>query len=284
LAADEAGAYSAAGDRLFPATLVLSQIAPGDEFYVTADTLPLAGGSPGAPRRAGNFSATYTKTLTERLGIVIDQTWTRLDRIAAAPSYGWQNAEMAVKYLAVLDPPNEFLLTVGLGRETGGTGARQVGASRAGATTPAVFFGKGLGDLDISMLRPLAVTGLAGYQVADGRPRPDLVTGGLVVEYSIPYLQSKVQSFDLPEPVRGLTPMAEVNWTTPGRGRSFGARPSLLFAPGVSYAGPGWELAVEALLPATRATGRGIGVIAQFHLSLDYLAPETIGRPLFSVR
>ena len=63
---------------------------------------------------------------------------------------------------------------------------------------------------------------------------------------------------------------------------SFGARTTVLFAPGVSYAGPGWELAAEVLIPVTRATGRGIGAIAQFHLSLDYLFAETIGRPLFS--
>src|SRR5439155_18232960 len=146
---------------------------------------------------------------------------------------------------------------------------------------PAVFFGKGLGDLDIGMLRPLAIAGLAGYQIADSRPRPNLVTAGLVVEYSIPYLQSKVQSLDLPEFIRGLTPMTEIQWTIPG-GQSFGAQSTALIAPGVSYAGPGWELAIEALIPATRATGRGVGAIAQLHLSLDYLAAETIGRPLFS--
>jgi hypothetical protein len=274
-------AYSAAGDRLFPATLVLPQIAPGDEFYVWGSTLPLNGGPPGTPTRSDNFHATYMKTLTERLGIVIEENWTRLDRAATRPSFGWQNLDMEIKYLAVNDHDREFLLTLGLDREFGGTGAQRVGAFAAGATTPRVYLGKGLGDLDIGYLRPLAITGLAGYQIADSRPRPNLVTAGLVVEYSIPYLQSKVQSFDLPEFVRGLTPMTEFSLTIPG-GQSFGARTTALFAPGVSYAGAGWELAVEALIPASRATGRGVGVIAQFHLSLDYVAPETIGRPLFS--
>ena len=55
-----------------------------------------------------------------------------------------------------------------------------------------------------------------------------------------------------------------------------------LIAPGLSYAGAGWELAIEGLVPARRATGRGVGVRAQFHLSLDFVAAETIGRPLFS--
>jgi hypothetical protein len=276
-----AGAYTAAGDRLFPATLVLPQIAPGDEFYVNAMTLPLAGGTAGAASRATSFTTTYAKTITDRLGIVIDESWTRLDRVGAGSFNGWQNFDTAIKYLAIVDQPHEFLFTVGLGREFGGTGASRVGARASGATTPTVFFGKGLGDLDIGLLRPLAITGEAGYQIADTRPRPDLVTTGFVVEYSIPYLESKVQSFDLPELVRGLTPMTEVSITVPS-GQSFGARTTALIAPGVSYAGEGWELAIEGLVPASRATGKGIGVTAQFHLSLDFVAPETIGRPLFS--
>jgi len=276
-----ARAYTAAGDRLFPATLVLPQIGPGDEFYVSAMTLPLSGRKPGAASRISNFTATYAKTITDRLGIVIDETWTRLDRVGAGSFNGWQNTDTAIKYLAIVDQPHEFLFTVGLGREFGGIGASRVVARASGVTTPTVFFGKGLGDLDIGLLRPLAITGDAGYQIADTRPRPNLATTGFVVEYSIPYLQSKVQSLDLPELVRGLTPMTEVWFTVPS-GQSFGARTTALIAPGVSYAGEGWELAIEGLVPASRATGKGIGVTAQFHLSLDFVAPETVGRPLFS--
>jgi hypothetical protein len=75
--------------------------------------------------------------------------------------------------------------------------------------------------------------------------------------------------------------MTEFVFSTP-TGKSFGARTTALFAPGVTYAGEGYEIAIEALIPVTRATGRGIGVTAQLHLSLDFLAPDTIGRPLFS--
>ncbi len=274
-------AYSASGDRLFPATLVLPQIAPGDEFYIWADTLPQTPAGVGTGTRQSNFAAVYAKTITDRLGIVVEETWTRLDRVAKGSWSAMQNFDTEIKYLAIDNQPNEFLLTLGLDREWGGTGAQRVGAFSSGATSPRVYFGKGLGDLDIGYLRPLAVAGLVGYQIADARPRPDLVTSGFVVEYSIPYLQSKVQSLDLPEFVRGLTPMTEVLFTTPA-GRSFGGRTTALIAPGLSYAGAGWELAIEGLVPATRATGRGVGAIAQFHLSLDFVAAETIGRPLFS--
>ncbi len=281
LTARDAAAYSAAGDRLFPATLQLPQLSPGDEFYLWTNTQPLSGGPPGSGTRTTEVNAVWGKTLTERLGIVVEENWTRLDRVRRGTWSAFQNLDTEIKYLAIIDQPHEFLLTVGVDREFGGTGAQRVGAFASGATTPRVYFGKGLGDLDIGRLRPLAVTGLVGYQAADAAPRPDQVQAGLVVEYSIPYLQSKVESLDLPELLRGLTPMTETLFTIPA-GKSFGARTTALVAPGISYAGAGWELAFELMLPATRATGSGVGAIAQLHLSLDYLAGESIGHPLFS--
>jgi hypothetical protein len=275
-------AYSAAGDRLFPATLQLPQIAPGDEFYLNELNLPLSGGPVGSPSRVNNFTATYAKTITERLGVVIDGTFTSLDRVRRGSLQGWQNLDTELKFLAVTNRPHEFLMSLGLDREFGDTGRPAVGASSSGATTPRLYFGKGLGDLDIGYFRPLAIAGFAGYAVADSRPRPDIVQGGFVLEYSVPYLQSKVQSLDLPDFLRNLTPLTEVTFTTPGGGQSFGARTTLSIAPGVSYAGEGWELAVEGIVPLTQATGRGFGVTAQLHLSLDFLMPETLGRPLLS--
>jgi hypothetical protein len=277
----EGHAYTAAGDRLFPATILLPQISPGDEFYTNVITLPQTPAGIGTPNRNTTFSEVYAKTITDRFGLYVEEDYTRLDRVKAGTLSGWQNLAVSAKYLAVLDLPREFLLTLGLAREFGDTGARRVGASPSGATAPQVFFGKGLGDFDVGYLRPLAVTGFASYVAADSRPRPDLAQGGLTVQYSIPYLQSKVQSFELPDLVRGLTPMTEFVFSTP-TGKSFGARTTALFAPGVSYAGEGYEIAIEALIPVTRATGRGIGVTAQLHLSLDFLLPETLGRPLFS--
>jgi hypothetical protein len=282
VSADRSSAYTASGDRIFPATLILPQLTPGDEFYVNFMTLPLANNGPGTPNRSTNLTATYIKSITDRLGIEVEETHTFLGRSGAGSLSGWQNFDAELKYLAVNDIEHEFLVSLGVDRESGGTGELRVGASPSGATTPRLYFGKGLGDLDIGYLRPLAITGLGGIQIADFAPRPNLVTGGFAVEYSIPYLESKVQSFNLPEVIRGLTPMTEISFTTPA-GRSYGARVTALIAPGVSYAGEGWEFAVEALVPASRATGTGFGVTAQIHFALDFLFADTIGKPIFSV-
>ena len=81
--------------------------------------------------------------------------------------------------------------------------------------------------------------------------------------------------------MRNLTPMTEVVVNVP-TGPTYGVRTTAMVAPGVSYAGEGWELGIEALVPLSKATGRGVGVTAQLHFSLDFLFPDTIGKPLFS--
>jgi hypothetical protein len=280
-AADNANAYTASGDRNFPATLILPQLAPGDEFYLNYNMLPLSGSGAGTANRASNFTAVYGKTITDNLGIFLEENYTGIGVEGAGTKWGWQNQDGSIKYLAINNIDHEFIMTLGLDRETGGTGATKVGSSPSGATGPQLYFGKGLGDLDIGYLRPLAVTTFSAVSLADTAPRPDIVNNGFTVEYSIPYLQSKVEAFDLPEMVRHMTPMTEVLFTAPV-GRAYGAHPTALVAPGISYAGDGWEFAVEAQLPATRATGSGIGVTAQLHIALDFFFSDSIGKPIFS--
>ena len=159
---------------------------------------------------ATNLTVTLDKTLTERLGVGVQDGYNWIGRNGASTLVGWQNLLAYVKYEAILDPPHEFLFSIGTAHEFGGTGTRRVGAPQNGATlVPTVFFAKGLGDLPIGYLRPLAAQGFTTYQLSSGSPRPDNFLAGLAVEYSIPYLQSKVRAFDLPDLLSGLTPLVE---------------------------------------------------------------------------
>lgn len=273
-----AAAYTAVGDRVFPATILLPQAAPGDDLYVTPSTLPVPGGN------ATNLTATLDKLLTERLGIGIQDGYNWIGRDNASTLVGWQNLLAYVKYEAILDPPHEFLFSIGAAHEFGGTGTRRVGAPENGATlVPTTFFAKGLGDLPIGYFRPLGLQGFATYQLSSGAPRPDNVLAGLAVEYSIPYLQSKVRAFDLPDLLRGMTPIVETLVVTPTRNRG-GSTTAVIVAPGVAYSGQGWQFAIEARVPANSAAGSGVGVLAQFSLSLDYFFPDSLGRPLLAGR
>ena len=174
-----AAAYTAVGDRVFPATILLPQAAPGDALYVTPSTLPVPGGN------ATNLTATLDKTLTERLGIGIQDGYNWIGRDNASTLVGWQNLLAYVKYEAILDPPHEFLFSIGTAHEFGGTGTHRVGAPDNGATlVPTTFFAKGLGDLPIGYFRPLGLQGFATYQLSSGAPRPDNFLAGLAVEYS----------------------------------------------------------------------------------------------------
>jgi hypothetical protein len=40
--------------------------------------------------------------------------------------------------------------------------------------------------------------------------------------------------------------------------------------------GEGWQFGIEAMIPMTRATGRGLGVTAQFHVWLDHFFPTAL--------
>jgi hypothetical protein len=277
LAPEAARAYTAAGDRIFVGTLILPQIAPTDAFWGTLNTQPMSGG------QSTLLTGTWAKTITERLGIFFEDgaTW-------QGSSSGAQNLNVRLQYQAVLDQPHEFLMSFGLSQDIGGTGNPRVGSFQQSATQPDVTFGKGFGDVPIGYLRPLALTGFAGFQFAEGsRPntaavRPNTVNIGFSVQYSIPYLVSKVTNPDLPPVLRGMTPIVEVFLSTPA-GRGHGQSTTLVVAPGFSFTqGDGWEFAAEALIPTTRATGTGVGVIAQLVLQLDYLLPTSLlGRPLF---
>ena len=278
-----AGAFVAAGDRVFPGTLILPQIAPTDEAYIQGAT-PFSGTPVPLVTRRTDGIWFFGKTLTERFGIRFRDVYSRLDPVGRSSRYGWQTLTANAQYEAVLDAPHEFLFSVGVDRQFGGTGAARVqprGFSAVGATTPSIYFGKGLGDLDIGYLRPLAIAGTFGYLIADKSPRPDVATAGFAIEYSIPYLESKVRALDLPDLIRGLTPITELFLTTPA-GQPHGVANTALIAPGLTYAGEGWQFGIEAMIPMTRATGRGLGVTAQLHVWLDYFFPNGIGRPVFS--
>jgi hypothetical protein len=269
-----ASAYEAAGDRTFPAMILLPQVAPADQIYFTPTTQPTSEG------QSTDLAINFAKRLTERLGVRFEEDYFWI----GGHNTGWQNLAMITQYLAVLDPVREALVTLGVNQEWGGTGARRIGAPPQGATTPTVYFAKGMGDYDIGYLRPFAVTGVIGYQFADSPPRSDALNTDVAVEYSIPYLQSKVRAFDLPAFLRGMTPLVEAVVMTPTGNNRGNNRTNATFGPGVNYSGEGWEFTIEALIPAGRSNVTGLGVAAQLNISLDYFFPDTIGKPLFSAR
>jgi hypothetical protein len=242
-------AWTSVGEyRNFPATLIVPQVTSTDGFWFTPNTQPFQGVAPmmnKAPTahpttRQSQFSGTYSKMITQELGIQLSDGLERDDRLGAKSVSGAQNFNALLQYEAYRSPrdsPHEFVLSFQVEQSFGSTGDKNLKSYQRSFTQPGITFAKGFGDLPISYLQPLAITGFTGYQFGEGgassSPKGNQVNAGFSVQYSIPYLVSKVARVDLPGWLRGMTPMIEMLYaTSSGNGH---ASTTLKVAPGVSY-------------------------------------------------
>lgn len=90
-----------------------------------------------------------------------------------------------------------------------------------------------------------------------------------------------MRDLGLPGFVNRLTPLVEVAYSSPASSPS-NVGTQVVVAPGVIYGGDSFQVGVEALIPANRASGGFVGVITQMHVFFDDLLPNSLGKPLFS--
>ncbi len=304
-----ASAHAVAGARVFPVTLTIDDPGVADEASLPTIVWQRSGANGGTgPVHEYTFGGEFDKRITERLGIAINDSYVVRTTGSDKTRTGWQDLVGTVKFQTYVNGPHEFIVSLGLIREFGHTGTAHIGADEYGNTTPTVYFGKGLGDLPIGFLRPLAITGTAGFSIADrelkaGQPPSDLAAnasapitgiaaqqfnngysnrwvGGLSVQYSIPYLQSQVRDVGLHGFLGHLVPLVEVAYSSPASAPS-NLGTQLVVAPGVIYQGDTFQFGIEALIPANKASGTNVGVIGQFHVFFDDLFPTSLGKPLF---
>jgi len=284
-----------AGKRFFPATLTIDDPFVADELSLpTISSRKLPASDEGPATRETNFSVDVSKRITDNLGIGLGATYKQLHPDDGETQRGFDNLEASVKYKFYQNDDHETIVSAGIDWDIGGSGAKRVGAESFSTFTPALFFGKGFGDLpqDMKFLRPLAVTGLVGVGIpsrastttindegdVDVERHPHTLEWGFAVEYSVPYLQSFVQDVGLREPFNRMIPVVEVAMsTTLDRGAS-GTTGTV--NPGIIWAGQYVQVAVEAAIPVNSRSGSHVGWIAQVHFFLDDLFPQTIGRPI----
>jgi hypothetical protein len=276
LAATPAGAHGIVGDRFFPATIATDDPAVADELSLpTIDGFKTADAP---PNTEVDISGEWSKRITSTFGVSFDGAWTRL-KTPDGTVTGFQNLGTTFKYLAVADAPHELMVSVGLGVDWGGTGDAKVGAERTTALTPTLYFGKGANDLPDRLwwARPFALTGVIGYQIPLAH-EPRALQSGFAVEYSFRYLSSHVRDIGLPSLVNQMTPLVEVQLTTPVAGRT----PSTgTINPGVLWSGNHMQFGAEAMIPINGASGHAVGAVFQLHWFLDDLFPHSIGRPIW---
>jgi hypothetical protein len=296
-------AHEIVGNRFFPATIGIDDPGVNDEMSLpTVDSFN-TGDNP--PVRQRDVSAEFSKRITEDFAISFGSTYTFLGPMdpTVAGANGFQNLDTTFKYRVLRNPEHEFVMSVGVSIEWGGTGAANVGAEPFHHYIPNIYFGKGLGDLPdtLSWIRPVAITGQVGYSIparnstttfsidpdsgdvtADTEFHPRVLNWGGTIQYSMPYLKSAVVDLGLPEFINHLIPLVEATLQTPvANTLTSGTLTTGTINPGVIWVGSTFQIAVEALIPINRQSGSNVGVIAQLHLYLDDIDPRGIGKPIF---
>lgn len=297
-----ARAHGVAGPRLFVSTLLIDDPNVADEatlplfFWLPQPTSP---GTAAPQQYELNFE--WDKRITENLGFGINDGYTWLRTPGAKTANGWQNLSVTLKYKPYVSPEHEFMMSVGVIRNFARTGANGTNGAAldnddTSSTIPTFYFGKGLGDLPIGLLRAFSVTGTFGYQIADEKLKSftdsmgnvsfnngtsNQWVGGMSVQYSLLYLQSQVKDFNFPEWVNRLTPLVEVTWSSPASKPTNDSTQYLIGA-GVNYTAVNYAVTVEMLIPGNRQTGSHLGLVAALHFYFDDMFPTTLGKPLVS--
>jgi hypothetical protein len=303
VSASQSPAHEIVGNRFFPATLTIDDPGVNDELSLpTVDSFN-TGDVP--PVRQRDISGEFSKRITQDFAVSFGSTYTFLSPTdpTAVGANGFQNLDTTFKYRVFKNPEHEFVFSVGLSVEWGGTGAQNVGAEPFNTYTPNIYFGKGLGDLPdtFSWIRPVAITGQIGYaipaqdftstvsfdpttgnQSIDTELHPRVLNWGASIQYSMPYLRSAVVDLGLPDFINHLIPLVEASLQTPvSNTLTSGTLTTGTINPGVLWVGNYFQVGVEALIPINRQSGSNVGVIAQLHLYLDDIDPRGIGKPIF---
>src|SRR5260221_10323110 len=163
-------AHGVAGKRVFPTTLTIDDPAVADEASLPTLQSQRHGTSDGGtPFRETDINAEFAKRITEHVGVAINYGYTIQDQIGAPSNYGFSNLNTTLKWQFLQNAPHELLMSAGVIKAWGGTGANAIGAANKVSTTPTAYFGKGFDDLPdaLNWFNPLAFTGTLGYQFQD---------------------------------------------------------------------------------------------------------------------
>ncbi len=275
LHAGPAWAHGIVGQRFFPATLTID-----DPFVADELSLPSVLHIKGSDAKQTTLGAELSKTITPNLGLSIGAAYNFIDPNdpEEGSSSGFDNPDISLKYSFFKSEAHETVLSLGFAVELGGVGQKSGGAASFTTMSPALFFGKGLGDLPdtLAYLRPVAITGVFGANIPLTSKESNALKYGVAIQYSLPYLQQFVKDVGIPAAAGRIFPIVELLFSTP----LDGGKTTGTVNPGLIWAGKYVEVGVEAILPINSETGKNVGVRALLHFFLDDIAPGVF-RPIF---
>jgi hypothetical protein len=268
-----ARAHEMVGNRFFPATLTIDDPGVNDELALPTVSISKTGDDPSFKQL--DVSGEISKRITDAFAVSFAPTWSRLyapGGPAMTGAQGFQDVETTFKYRVIKNAEHEFIMSVGLSIEWGGSGAQGVGADRFTTYTPSLWFGKGFGDLPSALdwAKPFAITGQIGYPIPgrsnttttsvdpdtgelgiDTEFSPRMLNWGGSLQYSMPYLKSAVVDLGLPDFINHLIPIVEFSMQTPvSNTLTSGTVTTGTISPGLIYVGNTFQVAVEAADPS----------------------------------
>lgn len=267
-------AHEALGLREFPATMAIEDPGVGDEL-IFPKVRAFKETDDGVTAWNTEIEGEFSKLLTDRLAIIGAGTYLSQSD-AAGGQDGFENFELTGKYQFYENPARELVMSLGLGWEIGDSGSDDIGAEEHSVITPQFYFGKGFGDLPDSMhyLKPFAITGQFGYGIATddrddtGARISDTASYGLTLQYSLPYLEK--MGTNVGAPFNRIVPLIEFAAEQPvNHADDYDLTGTV--NPGFIWMGDGMQIGLEAVLPLTKDSGQGVGVMAQLHWEIEDL-------------
>lgn len=266
-------AHGVIGPRFFPESVTVMDPFPADEMDFLAFSHQKDNNS-----LTNAYSGGISKRLSPNLSFGVDWEYDHIRPNDGSPSVrGFNNVGAELKYNMIRMPRHEFLATVALAWDIGGSGRRKITGDSHSSWTPELLFGYGFGDLPdaLKYLKPFAVTGQFGIASVAGRAADTAasVHYGLVLEYSLLYLQSFIKDIGVGWPFSRIVPMVEFAGESPFNGPNTGQATATAY-PGLTWAGRLYQMSVEAIVPLNNRSGSRTGAQALLHLYLDDMFPR----------
>ena len=302
-ATSPAFAHCFIGSRFFPANITTDDPCVVDELALPTISQFATGYVPAI--RQTDYAGEFSKRITEDFGVSVGRTLTHLAIPGGQNVTGFQNLETTFKYQYLTLPRSEFVASAAVSVEWGRTGRAAIGAERFSTVTPTLTFGKGFGNLPASSgwLRAFAVTGQLGYSIPawsrtlnvsidpdsgdvafDEERNARVLRYGGTLQFSMPYLRANVVDLELPDVFNRLVPIVEATFSTPvANTRTSGRVTRGSINPGIIFAADKFQIGAEAIIPVNRASGKGVGWVAQLHFYIDSIFPMTLGRAIVPV-
>jgi len=263
-------AHGIAGNRYFPPTIVVEDPYAANEVHAVAGRSSNIGAGNANTNSGDIGSIGIGIEPLDGFGIAVNGLYRTPNGNLTPQTSGFDNLYYVAKQELHISDSHEFAVSLGVLGQIGRTGSS--GGDKYSTYAPTIFYAKGFGDLPnmLSFLKPLALTGILGYQIPTEQSQPKVFNWGFTVQYSLPYLNQFVQKTGWNDFFNRLVPVVEFPMQTCLSGRCSGQVIGSV-NPGIIWVGDSFNLSAEAVFPVNSQSGASNGVLFQIH---KYLGKE----------